>query len=168
MKIAKSILDIGSGAGFPGIPLKIMLGDDVKIVLVDSLNKRVGFLNDVIKALKLNNIEAIHCRAEDIDKKYRDSFCFVVSRAVASMPTLLELTIPYVKVGGCFVAYKSDVNEEIKQSNNALNVLNSKIERIEKFNLENEMLRSIVFVKKEKMTNIKYPRKQNKPKLSPL
>ncbi|MCR4661112.1 MAG: 16S rRNA (guanine(527)-N(7))-methyltransferase RsmG [Clostridia bacterium] len=164
----KSICDIGSGAGFPGIPLKILLGDNTKIVLVDSLNKRVNFLNTVIKELSLNNIEAIHARAEDLSQNYRGYFDIIVSRAVAGLPTLLEYTIPFVKVNGYFIGYKSDVREEIINSANALKVLNSSIEKIDKYMLENEMLRNIIFVKKKKSTELKYPRKMNKPRLSPL
>lgn len=163
------VLDVGTGAGFPGVPLKI-LNDSLNVTLLDSLNKRVNFLNELIEKLNLKNITAVHSRAEDYVKVSRETFDFVVSRAVAKLPTLLEYCLPYVKVGGYFVAYKSlNVDEEIDESKNALNILGGVIdkEKTKTINLEGNS-RTLVFVKKIKNTPNKYPRGQNKPKNMPL
>ncbi len=166
-----NVIDIGTGAGFPSIPLKIVR-DDLRLTLVDSLNKRINFLNAVIAKLNLQNIVALHSRSEDLakDVKYRERFDFCVSRAVAKLPTLLELCTPFVKVGGTFLAYKgSGFKEEIDLSCNALNLLNCQIEKIESYTLpENFGSRTVIFVKKVKKTDKIYPRKNNLPKNKPL
>lgn len=161
------VLDVGTGAGFPGIPLKIM-NNTLNMVLLDSLNKRVEFLKEEIKNLKLTNISAIHSRAEDYANVSRETFDIVVSRAVARLNTLLEYCLPFVKVGGKFIVYKSvEVLEEIKESKNALKILGGEIEKVEQVDLFGNN-RSLIYIKKVKETPKKYPRGQNKPKLKPL
>lgn len=167
IKDNSKLLDVGSGAGFPGIPLKIM-NDTLNITLLDSLNKRVNFLNEEIEKLGLTKIKAVHGRAEDYVNVSRETFDYVVSRAVARLNTLLEYCLPYVKLGGYFIAYKSmDADEEINESKNALNILGGKVEKVDKINLEGNE-RSLIYIKKVKNTPNKYPRGQNKPKNQPL
>lgn len=162
-----SVIDIGAGAGFPSIPLKIYR-PDLSVTMIDSLNKRVNFLNDVIKKLELENISAFHARAEDFAKTSRESFDYAVVRAVAKIPTLIEYAFPLLKVGGRLLCYKGgDVEEELKQSENALKILGGVVERVEKFNLEGNS-RTIVLIKKLEHTPSKYPRSKNLPKLKPL
>lgn len=166
-----NLIDVGSGAGFPGIPLKIVF-PNFSVVLLDSLNKRVNFLNEVISKLNLMEIKAVHGRAEDFGKnrEYREQFDFCVSRAVANMATLSEYCIPFVKVGGIFVAYKSEkVEEEIEKGNNAIQVLGGKIEKIERFVLTGtDADRSLVVIKKNKRTDKRYPRKAGIPGKEPV
>lgn len=167
IKQNSKILDIGAGAGFPSLPLKIYR-PDLKITMIDSLNKRVNFLNDMINILSLNNVDALHFRAEDFAKNNRNNYDYVVVRAVAKLPTLLEYSIPFLKLGGKLLAYKSSfVEEEVKDSFNALKLLGAKLESIEKFDLEGNA-RSVIIVKKVAETPLKYPRNKNLPKLKPL
>ena len=163
------IIDIGSGAGFPSIPLKI-LRPDIKFVLVDSLNKRVNFLNELIKILNLQDVEAVHARAEDYIKDNREKFDYAVARAVAPLNTLLEYLVPYVKVGGECLIYKSQkLEDEIETSQNALKVLGCKVEKIESFNIDEiDAARKILIIKKCFVTPIKYPRGKNLPKTKPI
>ena len=162
-----SVIDIGAGAGFPSLPLKIYR-PDLNVTMIDSLNKRVNFLNDVIKKLELENISAFHARAEDFAKTSRENFDYAVVRAVAKIPTLIEYAFPLLKVGGKLLCYKGgDVEEELKQSENALKILGGVVERVEKFNLEGNS-RTIVLIKKLEHTPSKYPRSKNLPKLKPL
>lgn len=163
------IIDIGSGAGFPSIPLKI-LRPDIKFVLVDSLNKRVNFLNELIKILNLQDVEAVHARAEDYIKDNREKFDYAVARAVAPLNTLLEYLVPYVKVGGECLIYKSQkLEDEIETSQNALKVLGCKVEKIENFNIDEiDAVRKILIIKKCFVTPIKYPRGKNLPKTKPI
>ncbi len=167
----KKIIDVGTGAGFPGIPLAIMC-PETQFVLLDSLNKRVQFLEEVISSCNITNCKAIHGRAEDEarNSEYREQFDYSVSRAVANMSTLLEYCIPFVKVGGLFLPYKSmKTDEELSSSRNALTTLGSDIVKIEKFQLPfTDMERSIVFIQKNKTTDSKYPRKAGKPTKKPL
>lgn len=168
IKDNSTLIDIGTGAGFPGIPLKI-LNDSLKITLVDSLNKRVTFLNEVIKELNLKNITAIHSRCEDLAKtNKRESFDYATSRAVAKLNTLSEYCAPFLKNNGFFIAYKSEnYIEEIESSKNAFCILNLKIDKIENYVIENNT-RNIIFIKKLKNINKIYPRDKNKPKTNPL
>lgn len=162
-----SILDIGAGAGFPSLPLKIYR-PDLNVVMIDSLNKRVNFLNEMINVLKLSGISAYHFRAEDFIKDNREKFDYVVVRAVAKLNTLTEYALPFLKIGGKLLAYKGgEVEEEISSSQNALKILGGKIEKVEKFELEGNN-RSIVVVKKISKSPEKYPRGKNLPKLKPL
>ena len=160
------VLDIGSGAGFPGIPLRIEKNFD--LTLVDSVNKKVVFMNEVIEKLSLENTRAIHTRAEDYAKDNRESFDIVVSRAVANMATLSELCLPFVKVGGIFIAMKGPkVDEELKEAENAIDILGGQVINIDRFTLEDNE-RANVIVKKIHPTKKKYPRGKNLPKKNPL
>ena len=165
------IIDIGTGAGFPGLPLKIMM-PDVKFTLLDSLNKRVSFLNEVIDELKLTGIEALHGRAEDYasDNKYREKYDICVSRAVANLSTLSEYCIPFVKEDGFFISYKAgDSEEEINNSKNAIKILGGKINKVEEFILPGtDASRVFVFIRKQELTDKKYPRKAGVPAKKPL
>lgn len=167
----KKVLDLGCGAGFPGIPLKIVF-PELEIVLLDSLKKRILFLDEVIEKLSLRGIRAIHGRAEDYAKKeeYREQFDYCVSRAVANLTTLSEYCIPYVKVGGKFISYKSGkVKEELKEIKKAMFLLGGKVEDVVVFSLpETEIERDFVVIGKEKKTPKKYPRKAGLPGKEPL
>ena len=163
------LVDIGTGAGFPGIPLKIVF-PELKITLLDSLNKRVGFLNDLIEELNLNDIEAIHGRAEDIarNKAYRASYDIAVSRAVANLSTLSEYCLPFVKIGGKFVSYKSgDCADEVDNAKAAIHLLGGKINKIDEFSYSNNS-RSFIVIDKVMNTSNKYPRKAGLPSKKPL
>ena len=165
------VIDIGTGAGFPGIPLKIM-NENTKITLLDSLNKRINFLNIVIETLNLRNIQAIHGRAEEIarNKLYREKYDVAVSRAVANLSTLTEYMLPFVKVGGkCICMKGANVNEELERAQNAIKELGGEIERVDNFYLsDNDNERNIIVIKKVKETNPKYPRKAGTPSKEPL
>lgn len=167
----ESVLDVGTGAGFPGIPLKIVF-PDLQILLLDSLNKRVIFLNEVIEMLGLKNITAIHDRAEDAAHNclYREKFDLCVSREVANLSTLSEYCIPFVKQGGFFVSYKSsEIEQECENAKKAVTLLGGRIHGIKKCVIPGtEMERSFVIIKKEKGTSSKYPRKAGTPVKSPL
>lgn len=167
----EKLIDIGTGAGFPGIPLKIVF-PNMNITLLDSLNKRIYFLEEVIQALGLNNIKAIHGRAEDFgrDKNYREQYDLCVSRAVAKLPTLSEYCLPYVKAGGFFIPYKSGQSvEEIKEGEHALNILGATIEQVKEFYLpETDIERMLIVIHKKNKTPLKYPRNAGKPSKEPL
>lgn len=167
----QKIIDIGTGAGFPGIPLKIAF-PSTKIVLLDSLNKRINFLNEVIKTLDLKDIETIHGRAEDYGKnpQYREKFDICVSRAVANLSSLSEYCIPFVKMGGSFISYKSGkANEELEAAQNAIKLLGGKVLNTTEFSLPNtDMHRTLITIGKFVTTPKKYPRSAGKPAKEPL
>ena len=167
----KRLIDIGTGAGFPGIPLKIAF-PELEILLLDSLNKRINFLNEVTEMLGLTNINTVHGRAEDYAKQkgYRESFDFCVSRAVANLSTLSEYCIPFVKQGGCFISYKSgSVDQELIQAEKAVKILGGQREEVVRFSLaDTDMDRSFVVIHKAKPTSKKYPRKAGLPSKEPL
>lgn len=166
-----SVIDVGTGAGFPGLALKIAF-PNLQMTLLDSLNKRVSFLDVVIKELGLIEIETVHGRAEDLakEKKFRESFDLCVSRAVANLSTLSEYCLPFVKVGGQFISYKSEkIAEELKQADKAIGILGGRVERQVEFHLpESDIYRNLFVIKKVKETAMKYPRKAGMPGKSPL
>ena len=171
MENVSTLIDVGTGAGFPGIPIKIAF-PYIKVTLLDSLNKRIKFLNQVVEELDLEDVVTLHGRAEDYAKKeeYREQFDLCASRAVANLSTLSEYCLPFIKKGGCFVSYKSaDSDEEIQQSEKALDILGGKIEKVDKFVLPgSDMGRALVMIEKVKNTPRKYPRKAGMPSKEPL
>ena len=166
IKEGDKVLDIGSGAGFPGIPLRIE--KDFDLTLVDSVNKKVKFMNETIEKLGLDNTRAIHTRAEDFAKENRESYDVVVSRAVANMSTLSEYCIPFLKPGAIFIAMKGPkADEELEQAQNAIKVLGGRVKESHSFDLDGNERVNIV-VEKIHQTKKKYPRNKNLPKKNPL
>jgi len=166
----KKIIDVGTGAGFPGIPLNI-INEENNYVLLDSLNKRINFLNEVIKQLDLKNIEAVHSRVEEAGKNkiYREQFDIAVSRAVAPLNILVEYLLPLVKVGGMCICMKGSNTEEIEDAKKALELLGGKLEKIENLNLpDSDITRNIIVIKKIKNTPNKFPRKAGTPSKEPI
>ena len=165
------VLDIGTGAGFPGIPLKI-LNKENEFTLLDSLNKRINFLNEVIQKLKLKKIRAVHSRAEEFIKiaGERESYDIITSRAVAKLNVLLEYMLPFTKLGGKCICMKSfEIDEEIEEAKKAIEILGGKIEKIDIITLpESDIKRKIVVIKKIKNTLEKYPRKAETPEKEPI
>ena len=166
-----SLIDVGTGAGFPGIPLKITF-PHLKVTLLDSLNKRVRFLEEVCERLDLENVTCVHARAEDggRDEMHREKYDLAVSRAVANLATLSEWCIPFVKPGGYFVSYKSNaLPEEMRDGKKAIRILGGQVENIFNTNIpETNNQRSFVFVKKIANTDNKYPRKAGTPAKEPI
>ena len=163
-----SIIDVGAGAGFPSIPLAI-LRPDCKFTLIDSLNKRVNFLNEVISKLELTNCECFHSRIEDFAIKNRNKFDVSIARAVAPLNILLEYTIPLLKINGKLIAYKgSNIDEEINESKAASKILNCKLINKYELTLPNDDYRCLVEYKKFNNCPNKYPRSGNKPRLNPI
>jgi len=163
-----TMIDVGTGAGFPGVPLKI-LRPEVDLLLLDALQKRIDFLKEVGAAIDLTGVTYEHNRAEDGAKAHRESFDLAVSRAVSKLSVLSEYCLPYVKVGGLFAAYKSgDIDEELAEAANALKILGGEVDRVERFTLPDGSPRSIVLIRKVCETPSKYPRKAGKPVKAPL
>ena len=171
LKKVNKMIDIGTGAGFPGIPLKIVF-PQMHVVLLDSLNKRVKFLNMVIEEIGLQNIDTLHGRAEDYarQEKYRERFDLCVSRAVANLSTLCEYCIPYLRIGGIFISYKSgNIEEELRNSRRAIKVLGGEVEKNIIFQLpETDISRSFIKIKKRESTKKEYPRKAGIPAKEPM
>lgn len=166
----KKVLDIGTGAGFPGIPIKITKNKS-HVDLVDSVNKKLNVIRDIIPKIKVEDIECIHTRAEDLAKniKYRESYDVVTSRAVANLTTLVEYMLPFAKVGGKIICMKGpNVEEELTESKKAISILGGKIEQIENINIDSDYERNIIIIKKEKTTPKQYPRGQGKPLKEPI
>lgn len=165
------LIDVGTGAGFPGIPLKI-IREDIEVTLLDSLNKRINFLNKVIEELGLSNIQAIHSRVEDVakNKQYREKFDYATSRAVANLSTLSEYLLPLVKNNGYAISMKGpEIEEEKKQSKTAISILGGRIEKIDTFQLpQSDIKRNIIVIKKIRSTPSKYPRKAGIPSKEPI
>lgn len=171
MSKVNRIMDIGTGAGFPGVPLKIAF-PHLEACLLDSLKKRVNFLEETFQLLKLENITAIHGRAEEFakNKAYRETYDLCVSRAVSNLATLSEYCLPYVKTGGFFISYKSGtVQEEVEQAQKAVKILGGRIQDVVYFQLpDSEIQRSLVVIEKVKATPGRYPRKAGTPLKEPL
>lgn len=167
----KTIIDIGTGGGFPGLPLKI-INNNLGVTLLDSLNKRIVFLKEVIDSLDLNGIEAVHGRAEELGRTadYREKYDICISRAVASLDTLSEYCMPFVKKDGHFISMKGpDVEEELEESKKAIKTLGGSIAKVEKVKLPNsDIIHSLIIIEKIKETPTKYPRGGGKPKKRPL
>ena len=162
----KSLLDVGAGAGFPSIPLKI-INDTLNVTIVDSLNKRIGFLETLNQKLALDNVSLIHGRAEELES--RNSYDLVTSRAVARLNVLIELTLPFVAVGGYFIAYKAlNYHEELEEAKTGIKMLGGKLERIEEYPISDEESHVLIIIKKIKKTSEQYPRIYQKIKNNPL
>ena len=165
----KNILDVGAGAGFPSIPLAIFK-EDCSFTLIDSLNKRINFLNELKNKLNLKNVQCFHSRIEDFAEKNKEKFDICIARAVAPLPTLLEYTAPFIKTNGKIIAYKgSNYKEELNLSKNAQEKLNVKLEKIIEYTLENcSQTRFLLIFSKINPCPSTYPRKNNKPRTNPL
>lgn len=167
---SKTLLDIGTGAGFPGIPLKIA-NENLKVTLIDSVNKKLNVIRDVSEKIGLTNLEIIHTRAEDLshNSQYREKFDIVTTRAVSNLTTITEYMLPFLKVGGRAICMKGPNYEiELKEAEKAINILGGKIEKIENLLISNDIERNIIVISKIKNTPNKYPRGQGKPLKEPL
>lgn len=168
---AEKIIDVGTGGGFPGIPLALA-APDKEFVLMDSLNKRIKIINQLCEDIGITNVTAVHARAEELakNKDHRESYDLCVSRAVANLSTLSEYCLPFIKKGGYFLSYKGpDSEQEVKDAKKAITILGGKIEREEKASLESfDLEHKIIFIKKIKDTPAKFPRKAGTPSKEPL
>ena len=165
-----SLIDVGTGAGFPGIPVKVRM-PEIDLLLLDSLKKRIGFLDEVVKTLDLKNVKTIHSRAEELghNKTYREKYDMATARAVAALPSLCEYCLPFVKVGGIFLAMKGHVDEELEESKKAVAKLGGTVERVEKFVLPGtDMDRAVIIIRKVRPTPPSYPRQAGRPTKDPI
>ena len=170
LKNYNSIIDIGTGAGFPGIPLKI-INKDKKITLIDSVGKKLKVIESINEELKLENLEIIHIRAEELanNSSYREKYDVTVSRAVSNISTLMEYMLPFVRIGGKAICMKGpNYENELQDADKAINILGGKIHKIEEIIINENMTRNIIIIKKIKETPSKYPRKQGKPLKEPI
>lgn len=166
----KRLIDIGTGAGFPGIPLKIAY-PNMQVTLIDSVNKKLNVIREVSNNIKLDKLEIIHSRAEDLanNPKYREQYDYVTTRAVSNLSTISEYMIPFLKIGGKAICMKGpNYEEELKEAEKAINILGGKIERIENLLISGEIERNIIIISKIKSTPNKYPRGQGKPLKEPI
>ena len=164
------VIDVGTGAGFPGIPLKINY-NDLEITLLDSVNKKIMVLDDIISKLNFNNVQTIHSRVEDIAhmELYREQYDIATSRAVSNLTTLVEYLLPLVRVGGKVICMKGpSYEQEIEESRNAINILGGKIDEVISFNIDDKLERNIIVIEKVKTTPKKYPRNSGLPLRKPL
>ena len=165
------VIDVGTGAGFPGLPIKI-LRQDITITLLDSLNKRINYLGEVVSTLKLRNVSLLHSRAEDAgtNKEHRELYDVALSRAVAPLNSLSEYCLPFIKEGGYFLCQKGpSYREELKEAENAISLLGGKVEKIHEYQLpETDIKHYVIAIKKISKTPTKYPRKAGKPTSDPL
>lgn len=171
IKEGMQLIDVGTGAGFPGMPVKILM-ESLDMTLLDSLNKRVSYLSEVIKKLELKDTKAVHARAEEAgsSKAHRESYDIVLSRAVAAMNVLCEYCIPFAKVGGFFLCQKGpDVGEELKEARAAIRTLGGEVREVKEFGLPfSDIKHNIIIIEKVSATPSKYPRKPGKPSASPI
>ena len=168
IKDEDNLIDVGTGAGFPGLPIKLFHKEQ-NITLLDSVRKKVDVLQDIVEKLELKNVKCVHSRAEDFAKENREKFDIAVSRAVANMSTLVEYLLPFVKIGGKVICMKGpNFEEELNCAQNAINILGGKIEIVESFYIDEELERNIIIIKKVKETPKKYPRGQAKPLNEPI
>ena len=165
-----TLVDVGTGAGFPGIPIKVKM-PKIELILMDSLQKRINFLEDVCRELELKGVKTVHTRAEDAgrNKRYREKYDIATARAVASLPVLCEYCLPFVKVGGIFLAMKGHAEDEIKDASRAIALLGGTIEKTDEFVLPGtDMNRSVIVIRKVRPTPPQYPRQAGKPSKSPI
>ena len=169
LPVGSEVIEIGSGGGFPSIPLKI-IREDLRFTLVESTGKKCEYLKAVVDKLEFDCVKVINARAEELgkDKNYREKYDFAVARAVARMNSLVEYCLPFVKVGGKFIAYKGDCDDELKQAERAIEVLGGKIEAVEKYLLPDDGKRTLAVIKKVAPTPPKYPRGQGKERKNPI
>ena len=168
VKEKDKLIDIGTGAGFPGIPLKLF-HKELSVILLDSVRKKVDVLKDVVEKLELKDVNCVHARAEDFAKDNREIFDIAVSRAVANMSTLVEYLIPFVKLNGIIVCMKGpNFGEELEKARKAIEILGGKVDTVESFYIDEELERNIIVIKKIKETPKKYPRGQSKPLKEPI
>ncbi|MDE7163264.1 MAG: 16S rRNA (guanine(527)-N(7))-methyltransferase RsmG [Clostridia bacterium] len=164
-----SVVEIGSGGGFPSVPLKL-IRDDLHFLLIESTGKKCSYLQTVVDNLNLNNVQVKNARAEDAAREviYREKFDFAVARAVARLNTLCEYCMPFVKVGGKFIAYKGDNDDEIREAANAIKILGGELEKTEKYELPDGEKRTLIIIKKVAHTPKQYPRGQGKERKAPI
>jgi len=171
MKNAKTMIDVGTGAGFPGVPLALIFPDK-RFLLIDSLGKRIKILDEILESLGIANVETLHTRAEDLahNEAYREKFDICVSRAVANLATLSEYCLPFVNIGGTFISYKGpDAGEELQEAKSAIKILGGETESIRNVNVEGfDLSHNMVVIKKKQKTPLKYPRKAGTPTKEPL